>query len=135
MLALYRAGRQADALRAFQKARARLAEMGIEPSSELQEILERSSSLNLDTRAPRTGIPSVPRAENETRGKCNRGRRIEELVDSHPFVTVTRVGGVGKTRLAIELGNRVQDQVPDGVFFVDLSSVEREQQVVREISR
>lgn len=140
MLALYRAGRQAEALRAFQKTRKHLAEMGIEPSSELreleQEILEHSSSLDPGAGArPRRVIPSVPRPRTKLVGRADEVARIEGLVDSYPLVTLTGIGGAGKTRLAIELGMRVEDHLPDGVFFVDLSSVEADQQVVREIGR
>jgi DNA-binding SARP family transcriptional activator len=58
MLALYRAGRQAEALAAFQRARLRLAEdLGLEPSSQLRElerrILEQDTGLNAPTDAPR----------------------------------------------------------------------------------
>lgn len=67
MVALYRCGRQADALAAFQRARARLAEdLGLEPSRELRE-LERAILLQaavLDPPSPRpplmvTGVPSA----------------------------------------------------------------------------
>ena len=68
MLALYRAGRQADALRAYQDHRAVLAEeLGLDPSPALVElerrILEHDPALHLD-RTGRPSAPRVPAAEN-----------------------------------------------------------------------
>ena len=48
MLALYRCGRQAEALRAFQRARTALADLGLEPGPELARA-ERNVSLHLDS--------------------------------------------------------------------------------------
>ncbi len=59
MVALYRTGRQADALRAYQRARAALAELGIEPGPDLQRlesaVLAHDPSLDVVT--PRAGAP------------------------------------------------------------------------------
>lgn len=140
MLALYRTGRQADALRAFQETRAHLAEMGIEPSSELQEleqrILEQSPSLELRRSVGRPStVTSVPRPRSRLVGREPDVKRIEDLIDKHRLVTLTGVGGSGKTRLAIEIGTRLEDRMADGVFFVDLSSVDVDERVTGEIAR
>jgi predicted ATPase/class 3 adenylate cyclase len=45
------------------------------------------------------------------------------IVGRHRLTTLTGVGGVGKTRLAIELCRRLRDSFPDGVFFFDLASI------------
>ena len=48
---------------------------------------------------------------------------VAELVRSEPLVTLTGVGGVGKTRLALEVGAEVAAEFPDGVWMIDLASV------------
>jgi predicted ATPase len=48
---------------------------------------------------------------------------IEASVRSHPLVTLTGVGGVGKTRLALEVAAQLADEFPDGVWVFELAAV------------
>ncbi|MGC2129064.1 MAG: helix-turn-helix domain-containing protein [Candidatus Aquilonibacter sp.] len=46
-----------------------------------------------------------------------------ELIREHKLVTITGVGGVGKTRMAIELGLHLLDQFPDGIWLIELAAL------------
>jgi predicted ATPase/Tfp pilus assembly protein PilF len=48
---------------------------------------------------------------------------IKELLDRHALVTLVGSGGVGKTRLALQVGAELLDRYPDGVWFVDLAPI------------
>src|SRR5271169_2894668 len=48
---------------------------------------------------------------------------IQAAVKAHRLVTLTGVGGVGKTRLALEVAARLADQFPDGVWVFELAAV------------
>ena len=48
---------------------------------------------------------------------------VAELVRSRRLVTLSGVGGVGKTRLALEAGAEVAGEFPDGVWMIELASV------------
>ena len=52
-----------------------------------------------------------------------RSAEIEAAVKAHRLVTLTGVGGVGKTRLALEVAGQLADEFPDGVWFFELAAV------------
>ncbi len=128
MLALYRSGRQGEALRVFQEGRSVLVEeLGVDPDPELRE-LHRQILLQ----AP--SLMAVPGAEAAPRGNLptpvtsfvGRGAELAEarrLLGRSRLVTLTGSGGSGKTRLAIELARTSLDAFPDGVWLVELEAV------------
>src|SRR6202034_4903659 len=48
---------------------------------------------------------------------------VQAAVKTHRLVTLTGVGGVGKTRLAVEVARRLVDEFPDGVWVFELAAV------------
>ena len=56
-------------------------------------------------------------------GRDSEVTEIEAAVRSHRLVTLTGVGGVGKTRLALEVASRLADEFPDGVWVFELAAV------------
>jgi predicted ATPase/DNA-binding CsgD family transcriptional regulator len=59
---------------------------------------------------------------------------LARLLQDCRLVTVTGPGGVGKTRLTVEVAREIADQFPDGVYFVELSAVTDEARVPAEIA-
>jgi predicted ATPase/class 3 adenylate cyclase/DNA-binding SARP family transcriptional activator/Tfp pilus assembly protein PilF len=142
MLALYRSGRQAEALRCYQRARDKLGEeLGLQPSPELvrleHDILLQSEDLAWRGSAEAvTAVPALaaPPADDTSRtnlpapvsGFIGRERELAELdklLGAHRLVSVVGTGGIGKTRLAIEVAGSRVDQCRDGVWFVDLTKL------------
>ena len=149
MLALVRAGRQADALRAYQQAREVLVEeLGIEPGERLrrmeQMVLDQDPSLDLPAQPVLTVAPPADQAPvppvalpPDTTAFVGREHEIEEtrgLLETTRLLTLTGIGGVGKTRLAIAVARRAEPDYPGGVGFVDLSGVTDPSEVGTEIA-
>ncbi len=196
MLALYRAGRQSEALRVFQRLRAQLADqLGIEPSVELRALedaillqkpeldgpksprrveedqviqdardgsvhaleaalLLHDPALDWRPRQPALTADGVPAAQRATRqnpsgGAAGQtplslplpltrfvGRALERagitalLGGGARLVTLTGVGGVGKTRLALEAASEAGGRYLDGVRLVEFAPVNDEGDVL-----
>jgi predicted ATPase/DNA-binding SARP family transcriptional activator len=134
MVALYRGGRQADALRTFQDGRRLLAdELGLEPGHELRRleaaILAQDPSLD----APR-GADVPPHAASGVRSSIPAsltplvGRDVElhdlaGVLAEHRLVTLVGPGGVGKTRLALEVARAASAGLELGACLVELAPV------------
>src|SRR5271166_5394017 len=56
-------------------------------------------------------------------GRESEVAEVESAVKAHRLITLTGVGGVGKTRLALEVAGRLADEFPDGVWFFELAAV------------
>ena len=125
MLALYRSGRQADALEAFQEARRVLAdELGLEPGPELRRLQEAILAHDpaiaaVSAAASRRG--NLPAPSTSFVGREDELVQVATLLRRHRQVTLTGPPGVGKSRLALETARSLEDEFPDGIWLVDFA--------------
>lgn len=130
--AYYLAGRQVDALHAYNQARKVLAEeLGLEPGPRLRELEERVLLHDPELMAGRTDHPAGSLAPAAlpafTTTFFERPKLISELSDGvadQRLTTLTGVGGLGKTRLAVEAARRNATNFADGVAFVALDLID-----------
>jgi len=138
MLALYRAGRQADALAAYRDARAALDELGLEPSTELRQLEQRilQHDPGLGPPAPRPATDGLtggfPSERTPLVGRDLEVAAVRALLGRPEtrVTTLTGPGGTGKTRLAIVAAEDMERAV-----FVDLSAVTEPRLVLPTVAR
>ena len=141
VLALYRGGRQADALEAYRAARAVLDEqLGLEPTPALRELEHAILTHDADLRAPAAPVTPagrLPPAPTPTIGRDEDRRAVAALFqhEEHRLVTLTGPGGVGKTRLAFDVARQLEPHYPDGVWLVSLAATAQTEHVPSAIAQ
>ncbi|WP_063763252.1 AfsR/SARP family transcriptional regulator [Streptomyces sp. NRRL WC-3742] len=138
MLALYRTGRQAEALSVYRDADRRLREqLGVAAGPGLGELHRRILAADVDLVAPvapkaATALPTYQAAVRPTQVPADladfTGRQAQAealrtaLRAPHtvPVATISGLGGVGKTALAVHVAHGLAAEFPDGQLYVDL---------------
>ncbi|MEV6523379.1 BTAD domain-containing putative transcriptional regulator [Longispora sp. NPDC051575] len=133
MLALYRCGRQAEALETYQRLYRLLAdELGVEPGPASRElhcrILRSDPGLSMAPARPGTGRPwQLPPAPAVFTGRTPELTQLDTAMRPSPtprapitLTVLSGTAGVGKTALALHWAHRAREQFPDGCLYVDL---------------
>ncbi|MEX2659359.1 MAG: BTAD domain-containing putative transcriptional regulator [Acidimicrobiales bacterium] len=128
MVALHRAGRQAEALRRGADLRTMLRELGLQPSPAILQLESRILAEDLTLR-PDPGRPArrpaSPHGGREPTSLIGRESDVAAVLDAlamRPVVTICGPGGVGKTRLAMRAAHAARDSFDD-VVVVELAPV------------
>ncbi|MGN9909662.1 BTAD domain-containing putative transcriptional regulator [Phytohabitans sp. LJ34] len=132
MTALYRAGRQADALEAYRRLYRALAdELGVAPGAGVRDLHRRILAGDPGLRGPAgRGVASAPvprQLPAAIRGFSGRATSLAGLDavarradEATAIAVISGGGGVGKTTLAVHWAHRTAGQFPDGQLYVDL---------------
>lgn len=130
MVALYRSGRQAEALEVMREGRRLLVdELGIEPGPQLRRleamILAHDPELAPDRPAPRRPA-ALPAPIDDLVGREGELAEITAML-TRPgtrLVTLVGTGGVGKTRLALEAARHVAERFAGAAVLLDLDGID-----------
>jgi DNA-binding SARP family transcriptional activator len=127
MLALYRCGRQAEALSHYTTLRTHLADtLGVDPGPHLRELHQRILNGDLALTAPPVTVAPVPRQlpgpPRTFVGRVREQAELDEATDQDALVIAAIGGraGIGKTWLALHWAHQNTDRFPDGQLYLDL---------------
>lgn len=127
MLALYRCDRQREALHSYEDYRKRLAEeTGLEPGPALMTLENAilTNDPNLDHAGTSTErIGNIPQRLSSFVGREQELAKLTRRLAEHRLVTLTGVGGIGKTSLGLRAAAELPTAFPDGIWLVDLAPI------------
>jgi predicted ATPase/DNA-binding SARP family transcriptional activator len=134
-LALYRSGRQAEALDAVRAASSLLdRELGLEPGEELRRLEREILRQEVPCVSPGAAQHNLPAPATSFVGRDEELAELAELLRAHRLVTLTGIGGCGKTRLALEAARRQTGVWRDGVWLADLAALTGDKLVARVVA-
>ncbi len=124
VIALYRSERQADALATYRRARGLLSDtLGLDPSEELRAL---ETAILRHEVAPAPAVEArhnLPAPVTSFVGREVELAELEQLLREHRLVTLTGMGGAGKTRMALEVATRQVGAWSGGVWLADLMPI------------
>lgn len=152
MRLLVMGGQRAAALAQFETCRRGLKEeLGVEPSPETTKLYDeiraglfrKAETVLQDEHRPQESLFStanqpkhnLPVQLTSFIGREAEVRQVEQLLEAHRLVTLSGAGGVGKTRLSLQVGEELLDRFVDGVWFVELAPLSDPEQVPSAVAR
>jgi predicted ATPase len=123
MVALYRCGRQTEALEAYRTAYAALRALGLEPGPQLRNLERMILLQDLALDSPANRVRTVPRYGTSLVGRQAELDAVEDDVRAGRLISLVGPAGAGKSRLAAETAGRVQAWLGPRVWWVDLAAI------------
>ena len=141
-------GERVLAIREFETCKRLLAaELNVEPDQDTVELYEQIVTGNFQTTAPINAVPMIvipsrpiphnlPGQLTPLIGRTTEMSDLKQLFEEARLITIVGTGGIGKTRLAVEFGAQMlaQKAYADGIYFVDLSSIQYPTQVIEAVA-
>src|SRR5689334_9954538 len=124
------AGQHSAALKQYQACEQILRrELGIDPQPETRELYKKIRRREVEPVqaqshiAKRTPQHNIPLQLSSLIGREKEQKAIARMLNTHRTVTLIGTGGIGKTRLSLKVGEQLLHEFTDGVWFVELASL------------
>ena len=121
-------GQVSKAVKVFERFKSLLKQdLGTRPDEETVRLIKAVKNRDVGTSVPHDTTPAVtgnvPRPLSTFVGRSDELRVTQKALAQRQLVTISGPGGIGKTRLAAEIGARIGETFRDGAWFVDLSRI------------
>jgi len=120
-------GNRSEALKSYEEASRRLMEeLGVEPSRDMVALYEQVRKSTDGESAFNFAKSNLPNPLTSFIGREHEIKTLTQIFETTRLLTLTGVGGCGKTRLSIQLAAQINDQFPDGVWWIELAAIQDE---------
>src|SRR5215208_8001748 len=120
-------GNRSAALKSYEDCRFQLQEkLGVPPAEDTTALYEYVKKSNASGLHPILAKSNVPIPLTSFIGREQELKTLKDIFSKTRLLTLTGVGGCGKTRLSIQLAGQVADEYADGVWWVALASIQDE---------
>ena len=131
-----RLGDRAAALKSYEECAVQLQEkLGVSPSEETNALYEHAKTSKDSSAHAAAAKSNLPIPLTSFVGRERELKTLKDLFHKTRLLTLTGVGGCGKTRLSIELARQLDDQFPDGIWWVELAPLQEDTSVPQSIRR
>src|SRR5215213_9822433 len=129
-------GNRSAALKSYEDCRFQLQEkLGVHPAEDTNALYEYVKKSNASGLHPILAKSNVPIPLTSFIGREQELKTLKDIFSKTRLLTLTGVGGCGKSRLSIQLAGQVADEYADGVWWVGLASIQDETLLVQSIKK
>ena len=129
-------GDRSAALKSYADCVSQLQEtLGVDPAEDTTALYEQVRKSNASGLHPTLARSNVPIPLTSFIGREHELETLRDIFRTTRLLTLTGVGGCGKTRLSIQLAGQVADDYPDGVWWAGLASIQDESLVGQSIKK
>jgi predicted ATPase/DNA-binding SARP family transcriptional activator len=129
-------GDRSAAWKSYEECAKQLQEkLGIRPSKDTEDLFGHVKQLNASGISPGLAKSNLPIPLTSFIGREQELNTLRDLFAKTRLLTLTGVGGCGKTRLAIQFAGQLIDEHPDGVWWIELASIQDENLLPQVIKR
>jgi predicted ATPase/DNA-binding SARP family transcriptional activator len=129
-------GNRSAALKSYEDCRFQLQEkLGVHPAEDTNALYEYVKKSNSSGLHPTLAKSNLPIPLTSFIGREQELKTLKDIFGKTRLLTLTGVGGCGKTRLSLQLAAEIADQYADGVWWIGLASIQDEKLLAQSIKK
>lgn len=127
MFAYFALDNRTEALKSYEEGAHRFMEyLGVEPGKDTRALYQQIKNADVSATLPSAAKSNLPIPLTSFIGREQELKTLWEIFEATRLLTLTGVGGCGKTRLSIQFASQLMDQFVDGVWWIELAAIQDE---------